>query len=181
MTSAKKALGNLMASTWTKAALVRRAFKSGRPRKVDLRLHWKKALLQGLIAQEDIQNAMRDQELAAEDVRVSLVLISADLKSGARQAHVWRLPMTLEDVPPIAERIEFLELTERIEAPGLIFLQRDRELETQIPGRFNQEIWTERWLMGEDAQAAMTKAALEGVVSLDDDLSDPEGIAIPLV
>src|SRR5579872_6312609 len=70
--------GNLMASTWTQASLVRRAFNAGPRRKSDRKFDdTEEAVLAAYASFLDLRKEMKKAGLSVRDVRAALVLMTA--------------------------------------------------------------------------------------------------------
>ena len=150
--------GNLMAATWTKAAVVRRAFKSGRQRQKDLLLTPTRAILEGSIVLHELQTAMRDAGLLEEDAKAALVFVSDAGSSDL--IYVAPLP-EVEGLANLSGKIKALQGVWR--PLGLVFWQRDREAE--IPGdpKSGAVGWVQPWLT--DQRSARALIAARDVVS----------------
>ena len=92
---------NPMASTWTKAAKVRRALKAGRPLRKDRSVTPRVAIHEGCILMEKLRDAMHEAELPEEDVRAAVVLMVPHYVPSRDAVHVLRIPES-EELPPLS-------------------------------------------------------------------------------
>jgi hypothetical protein len=138
---------NLMASTWTKAALVRRKFKAGRQRQKDREITPLVAIHEACILLDDLRNAMREQSLPVEDVRVALVLMVPNAAPDRDLVHVIWVPEP-EELPGLFQRVAGVGGALPL---GLGVWQRDREASEAV-------VWTQAFLTGPDAVKALIEA-----------------------
>ena len=142
----KKTEKNLMASTWTEAAKIRRTFKAGRPIKKDRVLTLSRAILEACIALNEIRDKMRDAGLPEEDVQAKLVLAS---EAGTHDLVYLPTVPTIQGVPELANRLFTSEVKWR--PLGLAFWQMDREANSAVG-------WVQPWLTDERSVRALKKA-----------------------
>jgi hypothetical protein len=138
-----------MRENTTAAARVRRAFRGGRPRQIDLTLTPTRACLEASRALNSLQESMAAAGLAEEDVRVGLAMIS--------EGHVCTVPIpALKDIPFALHKV--LELGEGWRPLGIIFGQVDRE----APPKAALAVWVHSWLV-DPASVAYLRAAAKFV------------------
>ncbi len=137
---------NLMAATWTKAGLVRRAFKAGRPRKADLVLTPTRAILEGSIVLHELQVAMEAAGLSPDDVKAALVFVSGPL------FYATLIPPTSE-LPRLFRKVK--ELEGEWQPLGLVLCQSDLEAEPKS----GTVIWVQPWLVGAEPTRLLRAAA----------------------
>jgi hypothetical protein len=135
---------NLMAATWTKAGKVRRAFKAGRPRREDLVLTPTRALLEGSLVLNAIQEAMRAVDLSEDDIKAALVFMSDAGFYVARIRPVSELPITLKEIKQLEGDWRPL---------GLVLCQLDREAGKTAT-------WDLAWLVDMASKNALRAAAI---------------------
>lgn len=142
---------NLMSSTWTEAAKVRRLFKAGKPRTKDRVLTPDVAIFETCIMLDDIRSEMQRVGLLADDVRAYLV-VSSEPRSGGE--------MVLGQIiliPPPKKLPEVFHKVEAIRSPrmlGIIFHQRDRDPKAKAPFT----LWVHPFLTGTLAVELLQKA-----------------------
>ncbi len=144
---------NPMAATWTKAALVRRAFKAGPKRKTNLEYDRENAILHARILFLEFRVAMGKAGITttAEDVRAALVLMTPE-SATSDQVHLLSMPRELEDLPGLSAKMAKLEKAEKVAPLGVAIWQRDREAG-------DTAVWLHPWLVvGPRAQRAAIAA-----------------------
>lgn len=138
---------NLMASTWTAAAKVRRKFKAGRQRQNDLKYDTERAILEARIVLIEIRREMLEAGIktAGEDVNVGVILMSPD---GAESDHVFVLPMPrkLEGIAALSTKIARC-LDGTVVPVGVAIWLRDREAG-------DADVWVQPWLVNTRAARA---------------------------
>lgn len=150
---------NPMAATWTRAATVRRAFKTGRKRQNDLEYDMERAVIECRILFINIRKAMLDAGITttAEDVKVALVLMTPD---AAKTDAVFLLtvPRNIEGLPELYAKASALEGKKKVVPLGVAIWQRDREASKSI------DVWVQPWLTNARAARAAIEArkAFEG-------------------
>lgn len=132
---------NPMASYWSKAALVRRSFKAGPRRKMDLVYDAERAFLECRILYTELRKAMLDFgiETGASDVSVGLVLM-APWESNDRRVYVVPAGGSLDVFAERGRKAERLEKRHSAVPIGVAFWQRDREAN-------QEEVWVRPWRM----------------------------------
>jgi hypothetical protein len=143
MTEAK--IENLMAPTWTKASLVRRAFKAGPRRKSDLKLDdIEEAVLAAYSAFLDLRKEMKKTELPALDVRAALVFMAAVYEgrpfNGSPGALV-AIPDTLRRIPEMLNDAERYAGEGGMDPLGVAFWQRDNDARAKT----RITTWVQSW------------------------------------
>ncbi len=147
----KNKVKNLMAGTWTKAALVRREYKAGRPRQKDRVITPLVAIHEACILLDDLRNAMRERDLPVEDVRAAIILMVPNFPTPDRDAvHVLRVPEP-NDLPDLFKRAADVATTGAVRPLGLAVWQMDRELGDAVA-------WVQPFLTGPRAVAALREA-----------------------
>jgi hypothetical protein len=147
---------NLMASTWTKAGMVRRAFKAGKPRQKDLLLTPKRAMFEGYILLSEIQDAMSKAGLSANDVQAALVFMTQD-SPGADLIYVAPIPET-KQLPELYSKVKKLEKDGGWVPLGIAVKQVDREAYEPKDPRSGAVVWVQPWLTNPRAARALLKA-----------------------
>jgi len=146
---------NLMASTWTKAAMVRRKFKAGPQRKKDYVLTPLRSILEGAIMLHELQIAMKDAGLLESDVQAALVLRLTPSEPGKpNETHLQPIPGT-ENLHLLYGRVKKLEARGRVEPLGLVIKQNDREARGP---EGEAVVWVQPWLV--DIQASLALLAM---------------------
>lgn len=143
-----------MASTWTKAAIVRRKFKAGRQRQTDLVLTPTRAVLEGYILLHELQKAMVEAGLPEEDVHAALVLITPGVPGGVDKIYVLPFP-DMNRLPELYGKVRKLHDAAGVVPLGIVVSQTDRE--TQDP-KSTGAVWVQPWLTGTRAARALLKA-----------------------
>jgi hypothetical protein len=138
---------NLMASTWTKAGKVRRAFKAGRPRQTNRLVTPTVAIHEACIALERLQDEMRKEELLEQDVQAALVIMTPQTPDRENLVYVQGIPDT-KRLPEVFASVRKIEVPEKMLVIGILFKQRDREAKKDA-------VWPQPYLVGDRAQKAM--------------------------
>ena len=140
-----------MASTWTAAAMVRRAFKAGAPRRKDLILSVDRAVVEAWALCNELKSAMRAVSLSREDIRAALVLLTGDLDD-ERQEKIYVFPVPdMAGLPTLHEKVMKLKKETNVFPLGVVFAQYDRETATpDVPA-----VWVQPWLVFQNASRAM--------------------------
>lgn len=155
MTKAK----NLMSSTWTKAAMVRRSFKAGRQRQKDLDYTVDHAIHEACILLIEIRKEMllAGIRTANEDLRALFILVS-DSKGGPLVDYE-PMPTNFNALPEFAAKVLAKEKAERARPLGVAIEMRDREAK-------DKSIWVHSWLAYSDVveeAEAKAESAFEGL------------------
>jgi len=131
---------NLMASTWTPAAIVRRKFKAGPRRKVDLKLDVERAFLECRILYTELRDAMIEAGIrtGANDVSVGLILMTPAGTAKNRFVKVLPVGGNMEVLAQQARKADQLEKRHGVLPIGVAFWQRDREAG-------QDETWVRSW------------------------------------
>ena len=141
-----KTESNPMASTWTKAASIRRKFKAGPPRRNDLVYDCERAALQGYMLFLEIRKAMQAEiPTGAKDIRAALVLMTPE-----NLVYLLAIPK-LEGLPALSAKAMQLERTEKTVPVGVAVWQRDREAQEDV-------VWVQPWLVNPQAERAAREA-----------------------
>jgi hypothetical protein len=143
---------NLMSSTWTKAAKVRRAFKAGRQRQKDLIYSMERAVIECRIVFLSIRKATVDAGIfGGEDVKVALACMTPE---GSELNTVYLLPLArgIDGLAGTYAKAERLEKEENVVPLGVVLWQRDREANDAI------DVWVQSWLVGPRATLASNVA-----------------------
>ena len=147
---------NLMASTWTKAAKVRRAFKAGKKRQKDLVLTPERAMLEGYMLLRDIQKAMSEAGLSEKDVQAALVLMTTD-SSGTDLIYAAKIP-EMKYLPELYGKLRKLEKEGHWVPLGVALKQFDREAYDARDPKSGAVVWDQPWLMNPRAARALIAA-----------------------
>jgi len=152
-TQKQKKTRNLMAGTWTKAAIVRRKFKAGRPIQKDRELTSIAAIHEACILLDGLRNAMREAGLSPDDVRAALALATPETPGG--EDHVYALPLPAPGkLPVLFTKVEKIEQSGPILPLGIVVWQRDREAEADDSG-VRGVVWVQPFLTGPRASRAL--------------------------
>jgi hypothetical protein len=155
MAQAKQANSkNLMAKTWTKAGMVRRRFKAGKPRQKDLVYDCENAAMHGYMLLLEVRKAMLEEGITTgtEDVRAALVLVTPD-SAKVNRIYLLAIPPRLANLPSLAAKASQLERREKVVPLGVAVWQRDREPTDE------QIVWIQQWLVeGPRAELASREA-----------------------
>jgi len=154
MPELRKTSKNPMASTWTKAAKVRRAFKAGRQRQKDRVLTPVKAIYEVCILLDDLRTAMDEAKLPVEDVGAALVLVTPETPDRENLVYVLRVPEP-KRLPELFSEVAKLEKPGKILPLGVAVWQRDREI--QDPEK-QGVVWVQPFLTGARAEKALLEA-----------------------
>ncbi len=136
---------NLMASTWTDAARVRRAFNAGPRRKTDREFDdLEDAVLTAYRSYRDIRREMKNAGLSERDTRAAFVLVTAAYAGAPfNGGHAMMLPIPdaikglpglLKDAEKWANKGEMIPL-------GVVFWQRDRDERAKE----SKSVWIQSW------------------------------------
>lgn len=149
---------NLMESTWTKAAIVRRKFKAGKKRQKDLEYDLERAILEARILFIEFRAAMLKEGIptSARYARAALVLMTPD-ESDVNRVSALSVPRDLDGLPELADRAARLERAEKVVPLGVAIWQRDPEAGEQVA-------WVHPWRVNQRAQQA-AKAAEKAFVA----------------
>jgi hypothetical protein len=142
--------GNLMASTWTKAAKVRRKFSAGRKREKDRIITPIVAIHEACILLDDLRNAMRGAGLPVDDVRAALILVAPNAEPGLDWVHVLWVPEPGK-LPDLFQRAANVAATGARLPLGLGVWQMDREAN-------DVAVWIQPFLTGPHAAKALVEA-----------------------
>ena len=142
-----------MAGTWTRGVAVKRAFKGGRKRKSDLVYSPKRALLEALVAHEEIQGAMQSEGLRRDGAWVSLVLLSENHADGETDIHILNIPDEL-GVDALIKHLVETGKSSTLVPVGLKFALIDLEAE-ETKGIWDRDVWSQQWIMSERAERAL--------------------------
>ena len=148
---------NPMASTWTKAGLVRKTFKSGRKRQTDLKLYSiKEAGFLACIELEKLRTAMSDVGLSPDDVAAALVLVTPE--TPGQENIVYTVPVPHEDdkLPELFAKVKQItnERFGKIMSLGIVLRQLDYEADP----KGGVIVWVEPFLTGPRAEKALLHA-----------------------
>ena len=147
-----------MASTWTKAAKVRRAFKAGRQRQKDLKYDCERAVLEARILNIEIRKAMIQAGITTgDDAKVALVLMTPD-SAKINRVYVLTIPRDIAGLPEVAAKAAKLEKAEKAVPLGVAIWQRDREAYDPSELKSGIEVWMHLWLTSERALCASAEA-----------------------
>jgi hypothetical protein len=142
---------NLMASTWTPAAVVRRKFKAGPRRKTSLEMDVERAFLECRILYTELRDAMLEAGIktAANDVSVGLVLMTP---WDAKDRFVKVLPVggNMEALAEQARKADLLEKRDCVFPIGVAFWQRDRTAN-------QDEAWVRMWRIDGNSALALAE------------------------
>lgn len=140
---------NLMASTWTPAAIVRRKFKAGPRRKTDLVQDVERAFLECRILYTEFRDAMQEAGIrtAANDVSVGLVLMTP-WEAKNRYVHFLPVGGNMEALAEQARKANRLEKRDKALPIGVAFWQRDRA--TGQDG-----VWVRPWRLDANSVGAL--------------------------
>ncbi len=151
----KASTSNPMAATWTKAALVRRAFKAGPPRRKDLVLAPTRAMFEGCILLNGLQVAMRDAGLSEKDVQAALILMSPP-GGDADLVNILPIPET-KRLPELYAKVKKLEAEGWLPL-GAAIKQIDREAYDPKDPKSGAVMWVQPWLTNPRATRALFAA-----------------------
>ncbi len=146
---------NLMAATWTKAAKVRRAFKSGKKRRKDLVLTPRRAVIEAYVVLHELREAMARAGLSETDANGALVFLSEFQSSDS--AYVIPLPAP-ERMPEPYATARRLEEQLGWRPIGLILHQRDHEAFTPADPKSGAYLWAQQWVISDRATKALLDA-----------------------
>jgi hypothetical protein len=167
---------NLMASTWTRAALVRRAFNAGPRRKSDREFgDLEDALLAAYVSFRDIRREMKKAELSERDTRAAFVLMTAAFEGppfNAGVAVMLTIPDTIKGLPDLLRDAEKYANKGKMIPLGVVFWQRDRD-ERAKEGK---SVWIQSWRVDPRLQRA-ANAVREEFRELDGRVDDG-GLAV---
>jgi hypothetical protein len=145
---------NLMASTWTKAALVRRAFNAGPRRKSDREFEdLEDAVLAAYISFRDIRLEMKNAGLAERDTRAAFVLMTAAFEGppfNAGAAVMLTIPDTIKGLPDLLKDAERHADKGEMAPLGVVFWQRDRDERAKE----SKAVWIQSWRVDPRLQRA---------------------------
>jgi nitrate reductase NapAB chaperone NapD len=139
---------NLMESTWTPAAKVRRAFKAGPKRRKDKELNTVEAVFEAGMLLHKLRMAMEMADERSDDVQAALVLVTPPDRENA--VHVLPVPQHKRFSTLFAD-VERLEKLGKVIPLGMVFRQRDRKAE-------DMSVWTEPFLTGHRAESALRQS-----------------------
>jgi hypothetical protein len=146
-----KPKANPMASTWTRAGKVRRAFKAGRQRVKNLVLTPTVAIHESCILLDELRNAMREADLSADDVQAALVLVTPETPSREDMVYVLRIPQPGK-LSELFANVAKLEKPGKILPLGIAIRQVDQDSET------GAVVWVQPFLTGPRAERALIQA-----------------------
>jgi hypothetical protein len=144
---------NLMSSTWTKAAKVRRAFKAGRTRQNDLELTCDLAIHEAYILLLKIRKEMLEVGIktVSEDLRALFILFSENKK----EIELFQMPQHVDGLPKLAAEVFKAEKVNNAQPLGVAIWLRDREAG-------EPSVWLHSWLTNPDAlDDALNAAEIE--------------------
>jgi hypothetical protein len=142
---------NLMASTWTKAAVVRRKFKAGPRRQRDIEYDVERALLECRILYTELRNAMVTAGIKTGAVDVSVgIILTAPPDAEIRFVEVLSAGGDMEAFAKQAMKAAWLEKQHKVFPIGAAFWQRDRESGTG-------EVWIRSWRLGGQSALLLTE------------------------
>jgi len=137
--------GNLMASTWTQASLVRRTFNAGPRRKSDLKFEdLEEAVLAAYAVFLDLRKEMKKVDLLTRDVRAALVLMTAAYEGPPFNAGVVSLlaiPDTIKGLPDLLKHAERRTKDGAMVPLGVVFWQRDKDPRAKT----SKTVWVQLW------------------------------------
>jgi hypothetical protein len=148
---------NLMASTWTKAALVRRAFNAGPRRKFDRQFEdLEDAVLAAYISYRDVRREMRKWGLPEADTRAAFVMMppffGPPFNSGA--AVMLRIPDSIHGLPTLLKDAQHYakegEGDLQMSPLGVVFWQRDQDERAKE----KESVWVQMWRVDPRLQRA---------------------------
>ena len=158
LAEAKTGNPNLMASTWTSAALVRRAFNAGPRRKSDREFEdIEEAVLEAYASFRELRKRMRDAALPPRDVRAALAFMTAVYEGRPLNAGVVRLhaiPDTLSALPDLLKAAEKETKHGAMALLGVVFWQRDSDPRTKS----SKTAWVQSWRVDPRIQRAADAA-----------------------
>lgn len=150
--------GNLMASTWTEAAKVRRAFNAGPRRKSDLKFDdIEEAVLAAYTSFLDLRKEMKRAGLPQRDVRAALVLMTAFYEGPPINGGVVTLlaiPDTLVTLSDLLKETERRTKSGAMAPLGLAFWQRDKDSKAKV----SKNVWVQSWRVDPRVQRAADAA-----------------------
>lgn len=149
---------NPMARTWSKAALVRRKFKAGRPIQKDRVLSPIAAIHEGCILLDDLRNAMRDAGLSPDDVRVGIVFVTPETPDTENVVYTLRIPRDPRDLPKLFKKMEEIVTAAKVLPLGLLAGQTDRETMEPDDPKSGAVVWVQPFLTGDRAVRALKTA-----------------------
>lgn len=151
---------NLMASTWTQAALVRRAFNAGPRRKFDRTFDdLEDAVLAAYVSFLDLRKEMKKAGIPApaRDVRAAMVLMTATYEGRPFNAGVVTLlaiPDTLKGLPELLREAERYTKKGAMAPIGMVFWQRDKDPRAKK----SATVWVQSWRVDPRLQRAADAA-----------------------
>ncbi len=167
---------NLMASTWTKAALVRRAFNAGPRRKSDREFEdLEDAVLAAYVSYRDIRRAMKKAELSERDARAAFVLVDATFAGqpfNASTAVMLPIPATIKGIPDLLKDTERYAKSKMVPL-GVVFWQRDRDERAKE----SRSVWIQSWRV--DPRLHRAANAVRDEFRELDGRVDEGGLAVP--
>jgi hypothetical protein len=150
-------LANPMASKWTKAGMVRRAFKAGRPLQKDRVLTPRQAIWEACSLRESLYEAMRKAGLSADDVQAAIVLMTPEAAASVDLIYVFPIPQT-RDLPELFGKVTKLEKTEKVIPLGIAIRQVDRERYDPKDPKSGAVVWVQPFLANARAARALIQA-----------------------
>jgi hypothetical protein len=142
---------NLMESTWTKAAIVRRKFKAGPSRRKDIVHTPTRAVLEAWILCHELQTAMKTEGLSEEDAQAVLVLLD-----GTDATYSFAVP-AMDSLPELYGKVKALQEAGTVVPVGVLFKQFDREAEDRKT-KSGAVVWAHPWLVGLRESRALLNA-----------------------
>jgi hypothetical protein len=146
-----------MASTWTKAGKVRRAFKSGRQRQKDRVLTPTAAIYEACILLDELRNAMVEAELSEDDVQAALVLMTPETPGRENTIYVLPIPQP-KKLPDLFANVEKVEKPGKILPLGIAVRQLDHEAKDPKDPKSGAVVWVQPFLTGPRAEHALIQA-----------------------
>jgi hypothetical protein len=148
---------NLMAATWTKAGMVRRAFKAGRPLQKDRTLTPRQAIWEACLLRESLYDAMRKEGLSADDVQAAIVLMTPDTAASVDWIYVFPIPQ-IRDLVELFSKVARIEKAENVIPLGVAIRQIDREAADPKDPKSGAVVWVQPFLVNARAATALLKA-----------------------
>jgi hypothetical protein len=158
---------NLMASTWTKAVLVRRAFNAGPKRKSDRVLDAEEATLEAYMAFRAFRNEAAKSGLGSA-ARLGLMLMDTKCKG---RDEIMGVPTKLENIAELFAKVKKATKGGEVVPLGLLYWLRDDDPEAvKTPKGANwdgEEVemlipavtWVKPWLVESPRARLVTEAA----------------------
>lgn len=136
---------NGLASFWTKAAMVRRAFNAGPRLKSDRAFDdLEDAVLEAYTEFRDMRRRMKNAELSARDTRAAFVLIPPYFEGppfNASAGLMIPIPDTIKGLPDLLKEAERAAGKSEMVPLGVVFWQRDRDERAKEA----KSVWVQSW------------------------------------